>query len=174
MNALGKRMDGGVRDELIVRVYADDTPRQFTLYEDDGVTSSYQRGAVRSTVISQQRAGTKVTVVIEPPSGTYDGAPASRNNVVQIVARDATAVDVSVNGSCLAQQPSEAAFEAADRGWYVDGSVIAVKPGVLDVLQRRVFEVSLAAVSQVVAPSELCSSARLAAPTSGWAMREPR
>jgi len=144
MNALGKRQDGSTHDELIVRVYADEAPSQFTLYEDDGVTTAYQRGAVRSTVISQQRSGTMVTVVIEPAKGTYDSAPARRNDVVQIVARDATAVDVSVNGSPLTRQPTAAAFDAADRGWYVADGVIAAKCGVLDVFQRKAFEILLA------------------------------
>jgi alpha-glucosidase (family GH31 glycosyl hydrolase) len=146
MNALGKRQDGSTHDELFVRVYADETPSRSTLYEDDGVSTAYQRRAVRRTVISQQRARTKVTVTIEPASGTYDGAPGSRNNVVQIVARDATAVDVTVNGSRLTGQPTAAAFDAADSGWYVDSGLIVAKSGALDVLQRKVFEVSLSAV----------------------------
>jgi len=107
MNALGKRQDGSTHDELIVRVYADEHPSQFTLYEDDGATIAYQGNAVRTTVISQQRASGKVTVSIEPAHGTYDGAPARRNNIVQIAGHDAVAVGVDLNGSPLTYRPTD-------------------------------------------------------------------
>ena len=143
MNALGKREDGSTRDELIVRVYADESPSQFTSYEDDGVTTAYQRGAVRRTVIAQQRSGNTVTVSIEPASGTYDGAPARRNNLVQIVARNAIATGLSVNGAGLTPRPTQAAFDAAESGWYAADGLIAAKSGPLDVRQRKVFTVLL-------------------------------
>ena len=41
MNIVGKRTDGSTRSELIVRVYASPTSTSFTLYEDDGATTSY-------------------------------------------------------------------------------------------------------------------------------------
>ena len=146
MNASGKRQDGSVHDELIVRVYADEQPSRFTLYEDDGVSIAYLEGALRTTLIAQQRTGDTVAVTIEPASGTYDGAPASRSTIVQISARNGTAMDVSVNGSRLARQPTAAAFDAVARGWYVagDGSVVA-KSGPLDVRTRKAFAVQLEA-----------------------------
>jgi alpha-glucosidase (family GH31 glycosyl hydrolase) len=143
MNALGKRQDGSTHDELIVRVYADETPSQFTLYEDDGVTTAYEHGAVRTTVISQQRSGDVVMVDIQPASGTYDGAPSERNNIVQVVVHEATAAGVNVNAAPLTRQESEAAFNAADSGWYAADGVVTAKSGPRDVLQRAHFEVHL-------------------------------
>jgi len=143
MNTLGKRQDGTRHDELIVRVYADPQPSQFTLYEDDGVTTAYQHSAVRTTVIAQQRSGDSVTVRIEPASGMYDGAPERRHNVIQLVPHNATAVGVSLNGVPLAAQPSEAELDASDSGWHTKGGVITAKSVSLDVLQRKVFEVRL-------------------------------
>ena len=143
MNAQGKRQDGSTHDELIVRVYADESPSQFIVYEDDGVTTAYQRGAVRSTLISQQRSGDTVKVVVEPAAGTYDGAPVRRNNVIDLVARNATALGVRVNGIPLTPQPTQAAFDAADSGWHAGDGLISAKSGALDVSRRKVFEVSL-------------------------------
>src|SRR5262249_48845337 len=79
MNALGARRDGTRRDDLVVRVYADDAPggarHRFTLYEDDGETVAYLDGAVRRTVVSQRRRGDRLDLGIAASSGTYAGAP---------------------------------------------------------------------------------------------------
>ncbi len=143
MNVLGKRLDGSVHDELIVRVYADQTASRFTLYEDDGVTTAYQRGAVRSTEISQQQTGEKITVFIAPASGTYDGAPASRGNIIQVVARGATAAGVRVNGVPLARVSSSAALDASESGWSIADGLVVAKSGHFTVLEPKVFEVLL-------------------------------
>jgi alpha-glucosidase len=143
MNGLGKRQDGSVHDELIVRVYAGETPSQFTLYEDDGVTTAYQRGAVRTTIIAQQRSRNTVSIDIEPAAGTYDGAPVSRNNVVEVVVRNAAADGVCLNGAALPNQPTQAAFDVAESGWHAADGLIAAKSGRLDAVQRKVFEVFL-------------------------------
>ncbi|MFI5366476.1 MAG: DUF5110 domain-containing protein, partial [Candidatus Binatia bacterium] len=126
-------------------VYADATPSQFTVYEDDGVTTAYQQGAVRTTVISQQRSGATILVRIEPASGTYDGAAASRDNIVQVTARDATAVGVSLNGAALPRQSADVQPDASTSGWTVaDGTIIATS-GPRDVHTRTVFEITLQA-----------------------------
>jgi len=85
MNMLGQRRDGNRRDELIVRVFAAPAPTAFTLYEDDGVSVAYQQGAVRTTEITQEQAGSRVVVRIAPSDGTYDGAVNPRDNRVQLV-----------------------------------------------------------------------------------------
>jgi alpha-glucosidase len=87
MNALGQRLDGSTRDELIVRVYADAQPTHFTLYEDDGATIVYQRGELRTTEIAQQRIGGTVTVTIAPSRGHYDGAPTARDTIIELAVR---------------------------------------------------------------------------------------
>jgi hypothetical protein len=52
---------------------------------------------------------------------------------------------VSVNAAPLTRQPNEATFDAADSGWYAADGVVTVKSGVLDVLQRKEFEIRLEA-----------------------------
>jgi len=138
MNAVGKRLDGSERDELVVRVFPDQTPTLFTLYEDDGTTTAYQQGAVRTTRIDQRASGHTVEVTIEGSSGTFDGAVTSRNNVVELVFTT-PAAGVSLNGEPLPVQTTRAAFDAAERGWYADRGVTSVKSGRLDVARRKTF-----------------------------------
>src|SRR5262249_55753604 len=87
MNALGERLDGSRRDELVVRVYADEEPTSFTQYEDDGTSIAYLQGEVRTTVISQERSADLVAVTIDAAAGSYAGAVDARDNVVELAAR---------------------------------------------------------------------------------------
>jgi alpha-glucosidase len=144
MNILGQRSDGGARDELIVKVYADGTPSRFTLYEDDGETIAYQEGEVRTTIISQQKSGDRVTVTIHGSSGTYAGAPSRRENVVRLIVDNVQATSVTLNGDRLTQHTTRAAFDAASNGWYnAGGNLILAKSGSLDVAQAKTFEAAL-------------------------------
>jgi alpha-glucosidase (family GH31 glycosyl hydrolase) len=157
MNVLGKRMDGSRRDELIARVYATAMPSQFTLYEDDGVTTAYQQGEIRKTMLSQQASGGKATVVIAPAQGTYVGAPSQRGTVLELVVEDARASAVSLNGTPLVQRTSQAAFETADSGWHNAGNnLVLAKSGVMDVGESKTFEVSLEALPDRVSQTFVC------------------
>ncbi len=149
MNVVGKRTDGSTRNELIVRVYAAKVPSSFTLYEDDGETIAYQSGVVRTTVISQQLStdGKSETVTIAAASGSYDGAPTSRANVVELVVEDGQAdkdKGVTLNGGKLTQLASREAFDAADSGWFNAGNnLILAKSGSLTVADSKTFGVAL-------------------------------
>ncbi len=126
MNVLGKRSDSTTRNELMARVYADSTSSSFTLYEDDGVSTSYLSGSVRTTVLSQSLSGSTETVTIASSSGTYTGAPTSRNNVIELVTTNTQASAVTYGGSALTQYNNRAAFDAASSGWYNAGSNLVV------------------------------------------------
>lgn len=142
MNVLGKRTDGSRRDELIVRVYADSRPSFFTLFEDDGETIAYQAGEVRTTLLSQQQAGDRVTVHIEGAQGTFSGAPTRRDNVVKLVIRDGVSVArVTLNGTLLDRYDTQAAFDAAPSGWYDAGNhLVVAKSGEMDVSAAKAFD----------------------------------
>ena len=148
MNAFGRRLDGSIHDELIVRVYADDQPTRFTLYEDDGISTAYQHGALRTTEIAQQRSGSIASVVIAPAIGRYDGAPEQRDNVVELAVRglgDTPPAEVTLNGIRLARVDSQAAFDSATAGcWYgpADG-LLRLRSGPTAVGERKAFEVRL-------------------------------
>ncbi len=144
MNVLGKRTDASSHNELIARVYSDTTASSFTLAEDDGASVSYQTGAKRTTGISQSRSGNTATVTVAASSGTYSGAPASRQNVVELVADATQASGVTLNGSALTQYASKAAFDAAGSGWYnAGGNLVVAKSAALAVTTVKTFQFSL-------------------------------
>lgn len=124
----GKRSDSAVHDEQITTVYADETPSSFTLYEDDGATTAYQDGAVRTTQISQSMTGNLATVTVGAASGTYAGAPSSRPTVVELVTDGTQAASVTLGGAALTEYTNKAAFDAASSGWYnAGGSLVVAK-----------------------------------------------
>lgn len=144
MNILGKRADGSQRDELIVRVYASPQRSEFVLYEDDGATIAYQKGEVRTTVISQQQIDAQVAVTISAASGTYQGALAKRDNVVRLVVNSRAAGAVALNGAPLIQLANRAEVDEASSGWANESqNVIVAKCGSLEVGVAKVFEFNL-------------------------------
>ncbi|MCK2216114.1 DUF5110 domain-containing protein [Actinomadura sp. ATCC 31491] len=125
MNVLGRRTDGSTRDELVARVHPDAAATSFTLYEDDGATTAYRTGEVRTTRIGQQRTGDTATVTVDPAEGSYAGAPSARPVVVELVT-DTQAASVTLNGAALPRLPGRAAFDAAASGWYNAGGNLVV------------------------------------------------
>ncbi len=145
MNALGKRRDGSVRSELIVKAFAFDMPgtrreHAFTLYEDDGTTRAYQQGVVRETIITQKRDNQDtVTVAVAASVGTYDGAPDTRNTVIELVINNPVE-HVTVNGEMLQQFTTLADFIQADSGWIDAGNnSIMAKSGEKGVSEMKTF-----------------------------------
>ncbi len=164
-DVFGNRMDGTMRDELIVKVYADQNVTNFTLYEDDGTTLSYDPNSerpiytFRTTALSQQKQGGTVKVTVDSAQGTYDGAPTSRNNVVRMVVRDAKGTAVTMNGQVLQRFDSKAAFEAAPSGWYNETrNVIVAKSGPQNVSTKKVFQFSIQAVSPGASVNFACGN----------------
>jgi alpha-glucosidase (family GH31 glycosyl hydrolase) len=149
MNALGARQDGRRPDELIVRVDADDHPAsrgrsRFRLYEDDGETVAYLKGAVRTTEISQRRTGDRIEIAIKPAIGTYAGAPSHRDNVVELVVCGAEPIGVTLNGTSL-RRATEAGFDANEGSWYAAGDgLVRIRSGRMDVTRSKHFVVRLA------------------------------
>lgn len=140
-NTHGDRLSGDARDELIVRTFADPAESSFTLFEDDGNTTSYEEGAVRVTELSQQLVGSTATVTVNAAQGTYVGAESSRDTVVELIVEDTQASTVTLNGQPLNRYANQEAFEAADTGWYnAGGNLIVAKTGHHDVTADKVFE----------------------------------
>lgn len=143
LNATGLRADGSTRDELILRVYASPEFTSFTLYEDDGVTTAYQQGEVRTTMLSQQQTvnSGSVNVTIAAASGSYTGAPAERNNVIGLTIPAGGVQSVTLNSAALPQLASQEEFDAAEQGWFQasDGQILA-KSGSLPVSVEKVFD----------------------------------
>jgi alpha-glucosidase len=142
MNSLGMRNDSSEHNELIVRVYASSSATSFTLYEDDGTTTAYQSGAVKTTLLSQQQIVQVENVTISAAEGDYAGAPDSRDNVVMLVTDSANTISqVSVNGVAIKQFSSINEWEAAASGWYYAGNnLIMAKSGQVSVGEDKVFD----------------------------------
>jgi alpha-glucosidase len=145
-DAFGNRSVADQANEvLIARVFADDNASTFTLYEDDGKTLKYQTDGRplyhhRTTDISQQQvSNAMVKVRIEKAadvngSGAFEGAVSNRHNVVRLVVDGTEASAVALDGVSLPLVADEAAFEAADRGWFNHSrNVVWAKSPKLDV-----------------------------------------
>ena len=94
---------------LRVRCYpgADGQTGRSTLYEDDGVTTAYERGQSATTPLSYTRKGNAVTVTVGATGGHYAGQPARRALVVELPDTD-PAPRVSVSG-----RPATAVYDVA-------------------------------------------------------------
>jgi len=149
MNVDGKRLDGSQRDELIVRVYADPTPSQFTLYEDDGKTTAYLDGQVRSTLISQQQDADQIRVTIAASQGNYNRAPDERSNIVKLFTNGLEADRVTLNGMVLIQHASLEELESENEGWVnVGGGLVVVKSNPMSVSVEKNFAFDMLPVNQ--------------------------
>ncbi|MBM4046475.1 MAG: DUF5110 domain-containing protein, partial [Planctomycetes bacterium] len=79
MDYVGQKPD----DELTVHVYAGADGR-FVLYEDDGQTFEFERGAFRTTEIRQTNGGGRLSVEVAAAVGSFPGAPARRKVQFQV------------------------------------------------------------------------------------------
>ena len=162
-DAFGRRRDGGIDPTLVLRVYADAAPSSFMLYEDDGTTLLYDAEARpryhhRRTEIVQQGGRVTIAPAVDiGGTGAYPGAPSSRSVVVEMVAEDAEATAVSLDGSALPKSASPEAFAAAESGWRNAGrNLILAKSPPSDVYDRTEFVVSLAPVAPATSVSFVC------------------
>jgi alpha-glucosidase len=159
-NALGFRRDGTTHNELIARVYASPTATNFTLYEDDGQTTAYQSGAYRTTLISQQKTtSTSATVTIAASTGTYTGAPGSRNHVVTLVVENQRATAVTLNDVALTQYTTQAQFDAASSGWWNAGyNLMQAKSGSMSVTTAKTFVFTLTSATAQASVNFVCTN----------------
>jgi alpha-glucosidase (family GH31 glycosyl hydrolase) len=143
-DAFGGRRDGTVHDELVVKVFAAAEATSFTLREDDGANVESYDGAgrphyrVRTTAISQQLAGTALTVTLGASAGDYPGGPAQRNTELRVVTDRRSVASVTVNGQALPQLASDASVRQAGRGFcdHGDGTIL-VRTGVFGVAESK-------------------------------------
>lgn len=162
------KIGGTAHNDLIVRVYADSTPSSFTLYEDDGETLKYDSQGQpiyhhRTTLLRQQQLSpdaVKVTIDAAQNhngSGPYPGAVMDRHNIVRLIVDNAQATGVTLNGTALPQQSSQAAFEAAASGWFNAGNnLILAKSPSLDVGTVKTFSFQLAPVPATTSVHFVC------------------
>ncbi len=174
-DAFGHRFEGTTaHDELIVRVYADETASIFTLYEDDGVTLNYKNNGqpfyhYRTTILKQQKNNNTVTVVIGPAANkkgddevaeTFAGAVNSRSNVVKLIVNNVKATAVSLNGTTLTKHESQKDFDGADSGWYnAENNLILAKSAKMNVNNTtKTFAFQLGSVAAMTSVNFVCDN----------------
>ncbi|MCA9969431.1 MAG: DUF5110 domain-containing protein, partial [Anaerolineales bacterium] len=151
LNLAGLRRDGSTRDELILYVVPAAEVTTFTLYEDDGRTTAYRAGDVRTTAISQQWADGRLVVRIGAADGRFAGAADARDTLLRMPLGEGEVTAVALDGADLPQYASRAAWEAADSGWFVEGGELWVRLGVRPVAAAAEVVVAAAADGPVVA-----------------------
>ena len=162
-DAFGRRRDAPAND-LVVQVYADTAPSQFTLYEDDGTTLDYgpdERPVyqTRTTTLSQQQTGNESVVIIDKSVGSYPGNVSQRNNSVRLIVHDARAVSVKLNGVALPQHTSASSFASASRGWFNTGrNLILIKSGLRAVATKKTFKVTLQPIAGTATVNMVCDN----------------
>jgi len=123
-----KRQNGGLGSlptELVARVFAgpNGVRSEFTVFEDDGTTSSYEAGAVRTTRLTQITSGKTTMVTVGPAVGSYDGAPTTRNTEIWLSTPWRGSVLVSLDGVALGAKVTRAQFDAASEAcFFVDAT----------------------------------------------------
>lgn len=105
------RMGTAPLNTLRVRCYpgADGLTGRSTLYEDDGVTTAYERGQSATTPLSYSRHGSVMTVTVGAARGYYAGQPARRTLVIELP-DTARATEATLNGRRLAVAYDAATF----------------------------------------------------------------
>jgi alpha-glucosidase len=173
LDAFGHRRNGKQkRDELLLRVYADENSSQFTLYEDDGETLNYQEDGrpiyeYRTTEIHQQQQGNTVMIKINSTINVnnkngFKGANNRRANEIELIVDNAEATAVTLNNQPLSQQSSLLKFRLADSGWYNAGNnKILAKSREMPVENPKEFQFELTSISPKTSVNFVCDNVSL-------------
>jgi alpha-glucosidase (family GH31 glycosyl hydrolase) len=94
----------------------------YTLYEDDGASTDYQRGAFARTQFTSDITGGNAVVEIGAARGTYSGKPGNRTYILKINRKVSTLTQISRNGTPLDKLDSGDALNSAALGWFNDSA----------------------------------------------------
>lgn len=167
------RAGGSSRAErdLILRVYADEMPSSFILYEDDGTTMGYRPNGRplyhhRTTTIRQQKTGNIVTVTVEPAvdvngSRPLAGAVMARSTVVDLIVDGMGARSLSLNNRELTEYSDLQEFENAESGWIAMGNNrIRAKSATMNVYEQKTFGFDLETAATTTSVNFVCDNAK--------------
>lgn len=86
MQPYTQRMATDVLSELIVRVYPGELGKkyQYSLYEDDGISTQYELGIFAETLLETEFADKQFTIRINPAEGKYDGQLSKRTYRIEL------------------------------------------------------------------------------------------
>ena len=116
---------------IMLDVFPDARPSEFTLFEDDGRSLKYQSGEVATTRITCVREGRTVRLGIGARSGAYAGQPAARTYLISLHVGVAP-TELRLGGAVLAKlaRRDDLTQRADAAGWAYDGEtgIVWVKP----------------------------------------------
>jgi len=105
MNILGERRDHSVRVDLSLRIYANAAPSEFTIFEDDALTTAHEDNALSTTKVAHALKDDSALITIDAALGDYTGMPKERPLLIDYYpwsAHHAGAIQtLSVNGQEL-------------------------------------------------------------------------
>jgi alpha-D-xyloside xylohydrolase len=106
-------------DPLTLDIYPAGTT-SYTLYEDDGVSTDYARGAFSTTKLTSANKGKGEVVTIGASTGDYKEKPATRTYVLKVNQQTSRPKTVTRDGETIQPLSSRAAFDDAMAGWFFD------------------------------------------------------
>jgi alpha-glucosidase len=131
-----------VERELRLRIFPSTQGSSTNLYEDDGVSTAYQRGVARVTRLEQRLSDDSLTLTMRAGMGAYDGADPMRDwSIEAVLNRHATGV--RVDETELPESSDAAALEASPRGWTQTGSKVDIKIGPVEASRDTIVTVRL-------------------------------
>jgi len=119
-------------DPLTLDIYPSGTS-SFTLYEDDGETENYKKGAFALTTFVSVEREDGIIIDIGQSKGQYEGKLKNRGYILKL--NGVCAADrVEVESKTLKEFTSQKEFENSTTGWWYDSSkrILLVKPGVIN------------------------------------------
>lgn len=119
--------------DLVMRVYPgeDGADNTFVLYEDDGVTTEYERGQYAKTDLKYKRSGNQSTITVLPTKGQYKGQLLKRAYKLQLGGMS-DVKEVKVNGKKV-----KAIYDADNKMYVVDIKAQPVNKAVVVNVQTR-------------------------------------
>jgi hypothetical protein len=117
-------------DVICLDVYPSGDSR-YTIYEDDGATYAYEKGAFATTEIRTVEQSRALTLTIGARTGSYKGMPSRRGYLVSLHTA-LTPTRVALGGARLSKLASKEKllYATTSRGWYHDAKagVLWIKP----------------------------------------------
>jgi alpha-glucosidase len=125
MNILGKRTDDTQRNELILKIFADENLKEFLLYEDDGKTTHYLEDDFRTIVLEQGGDNDEHRITIGAAKGSYK-PDENRHTIIELITNKKTK-GISVNGVSLKAYNSLQELNENTSGFVIENNLIIIK-----------------------------------------------
>ena len=88
-------------DALRLLVVPGSGDAQYSLYEDDETTQSYTDSGCAFTLIEKKIKGDRLTIIVHPRKGSYNGASSSRNITLVLEGWNKAPLRTTINGNTV-------------------------------------------------------------------------